>query len=173
MNVKEELQKSVDVYVSKLKKKIEKDIDLMSSSLNKQFSIPKPELHKFLLESFVAKYTADIDQCDTQALLHFVIKFSEMINLLKGHKLKDFTPLTVNGYVFTPNGGVPSSIDVEHIDSKTPLGKIVVLLDMITVRTSNPEVMYHADSSFIKDEIVMSVLGNFITKLNTRSYIPV
>lgn len=168
MNVKEELQKSVDIYATKLKKKIEKDIDSMTSSLNKQFSIPKPELHKFLLESFVAKYAVDIDQCDTQALLHFVIKFSEVINLLKGHKLKDFSPLTVNGYIFTPNGGIPSSIDVEHADSKTPLGKIVVQLDMITVRTSLPEIQYHVGGEYIKDDVVMNILGNFILKFKNH-----
>lgn len=168
MNVKEELQKSVDVYAMKLKKKIEKDIDLMSSSLNEQFSIPKPELHKYLLETLVAKYAVDIDQCDTQALLHFVIKFSEVINLLKGHKLKDFSPLTVNGYVFTPNGGIPSSIDVEHADSKTPLGKIVVQLDMITVRTNLPEIQYHVGGEYIKDDVVMNILGNFILKFKNH-----
>lgn len=171
MNVKEELQKSVDRYASKLKKKLESDIDRMSASLNEKFDLPKPELQKYLLESFVSKFDTDIDQYDTQSLLHFVIKFSEVINLLKAHKLKDFSPLSVNGYVFTPTGGVPASIWVESESSKTPLGSIVVQPDMITVRTSVPEVMYHLDADFVKDEIVMSVLGNFITKLNTRSYL--
>lgn len=171
MNVKEELQKSVDVYAAKLKKKIEKDVDSMSSSLSQQFDLSEPELRKCLLETFVGKFATDIDQCDTQSLLHFVIKFSEVLNQLKNHSLKDFSPLSVNGYIFTPNGGVPSSIDVHHVDSKTPLGKIVVQLDMITVRTSNPEIQYHVDANFIKDDVVMSVLGNYITKFNTRSYI--
>lgn len=170
MNVKEELQKSVDIYAAKLKKKIEKDISSMSSSLQQQFSISEPELRKCLLETFVDKFATDIDQCDTQSLLHFVIKFSEMLNLLKEHRLKDFTPLTVNGYIFTPNGGIPSSIDVDHVNSKSPLGKIVIQLDMITVRTNVPEIQYHVDAEFVKDDIVMSVLGNFITKLNTRGH---
>lgn len=170
MNVKEELQKSVDIYAAKLKKKIEKDIESMSSSLQQQFPMSEPELRKCLLETFVDKFATDIDQCDTQSLLHFVIKFSELLNLLKRHKLKDFTPLTVNGYVFTPNGGIPSSIDVDHVNSKSPLGKIVIQIDMITVRTSAPEIQYHIGSDFIKDDIVMSVLGNFITKLNTRGH---
>lgn len=170
MNVKEELQKSVDAYATKLKKKIEKDLNSMSLNLKEQFSIPEPELRKCLLESFVDKFKTDIDQCDTQSLLHFVIKFSEMLNQLKAHRLKDFSPLTVNGYVFTPNGGIPSSIDVDHVNSKSPLGKIVVQLDMITVRTSVPEIQYHVDTDFVKDDIVMSVLGNFITKLNTRGH---
>lgn len=168
MNVKEELQKSVDVYTDKLKKKIEKDIDSMSSSLKEQFPMSKPELRKYLLENFVSKFTMDIDQCDTQALLHFVIKFSEVINLLRVHKLKDFSPLLVNGYVFTPNGGIPSSIDVEHINSKVPLGKIVIQLDMITVRTNQPEIKYHIDSEIIKENLVMNVLSNFIVKFHNQ-----
>ncbi|QZA70516.1 hypothetical protein AH04_29 [Erwinia phage AH04] len=168
MNVKEELQRSVDVYATKLKKKIEKDIDTMLTSLNEQFVLPKPELQKYLLETFVNKFSADIDQCDTQALLHFVIKFSEVLNLLKAHKLKDFSPLAVNGYIFTPNGGIPASIDVEHVESKTPLGKIVIQLDMITVRTSVPEIQYHVDSSYVKDDVVMNVLGNFIVKFKNN-----
>lgn len=169
MDVKAELQKSVNRYAEKLKKKLELDIDKMSVSLSKDFDLPQPELKKLLLERFVSKFEGDIDHCDTQALLHFVIKFSEMINSLRSHKLKDYSSISVNGFIFTPNNGVPLSIDVEQVDGKVPLGKIVVQLDMITVRTKAPEVVYHIGGEFISDEIVLSVLGSFITKLHSRT----
>lgn len=169
MEYQKELLRIVDRYAANLKKKMDKDMEQMTQSLDGEFNQSKPEIRKLLLENIVDKLNAEVDQVDTQTLIHFAIKFSEMINLLVTKKLTDFSPISVNGYVFTPNGGIPSSIDVEREGSKAPLGKIAIGHGEIIARTPVGEKSYYMDDSYVKDEIVMSVLGNYITKLNTRT----
>jgi len=172
MEYKEELTKIVDRYAVSLQKQLELDIAKASEKLDGRFDDNKEVLQKKLLEGLVNKLSAELDQYDTQALMKFVVQFSEMINSLKSRTLTDFTPFSVNEYVFTPFDQTPLSITVEKEGSKTPLGRINIYPNHIAVMTSVREYDYHLEDEFIHDEVVMSILGNFIVKLNTRSSLP-
>lgn len=172
MEYKEELTKIVDRYAVSLQKQLAQDIAIASEKLDGRFDNNKEELQKRLLEGLVNKLSAEVDQYDTQALMKFVMHFSEMINSLKNRTLTNFSPFSVNGYVFTPFDHTPLAITVEKEGSKTPLGRINIYTDHIAVMTSVREYDYHLDGEFIHDEVVMSILGNFIVKLNTRSTLP-
>lgn len=171
MEYKKELTKIIDRYAVSLHRQLESDVAQASEKLDGRFEDSKEELQKKLLEGVVQKLSAEVDQYDTQVLMKFVVIFSEMINSLKNRTLTDFSPLSVNGYIFTPVDQTPLAIAVEKEDCKTPLGRILIYLDHIAVMTSVREYNYHLDSEFIHDEVVMNILGNFIVKLNTRSYV--
>jgi hypothetical protein len=171
MKCQKELLRVVDRYANHLKKKVDEEMLEMAVTLDAEFDHSKPEIQKLLLEEVISRLHVEADQCDTQSLIQFTMKFSELLNQLMTRTLKDFTPLSVNEYLFTPLNEFPLSINVEKDHSKTPLGKIIILADMIVVRTNIGEVRYVPQDHFINDEITMGVLGHFITKLNTRSYI--
>lgn len=180
MNVKsiaEELEKAIEEETRKLHQKFTHDVEQIAINLNSQFDLPQDEIKRKLSRKFSAKLNVEVDQADTQALMGFVVQFHKLVNILASSdydKKKSLTAIQVNDFIFVPqicdDSGIPSSISVLVKGAVAPKGKIIMSAEgSIVVRTKRGETQYYTErGSPITDEVVLSILGNYIPKLNNH-----